>query len=56
MRQLFLLAVFSLGPYQLPASAAETNAEIDEPALAKEALEILVHMTDFIVAAPASGR
>jgi hypothetical protein len=69
MRRLILLTVFSLGPYQLPAGAAQTDAEVDlgttsadssgnpqvtldRPALSREASEILVHMTDFIAAAP----
>jgi len=70
MRRLILLAVFLLGPHQLLAGAAQTDAEkdlgttpadssgnpqvtMDRPALSREASEILVHMTDFIAAAPA---
>jgi len=70
MRRLLLLAVFLLGPYQLPAGTVQTDEENDlgtmpadssdnpqvtmgRPALSREASEILVHMTDFIAAAPA---
>ena len=53
MRRLLLLAVFSLGPYQLPAGAAETDAEMDGPALSKEASEILTRSMEFISSAPA---
>lgn len=53
MRRLILLAVFSIGPYQLPAGAAETDAAMDGVVLSEEASDILTRMTDFISAAPA---
>ena len=48
MRRLLLLAVFSLVPCQLAADTAGTRAEMDEPTLSREALEILTRATDFI--------
>jgi hypothetical protein len=53
MRRLVLLAVFSIGPYQWPAGAVETDAAMDGAVLSEEASEILTRMTDFISAAPA---
>ena len=48
MRGLVFLAMILIVPHQMSARAQEIN-----PALSKEASDILVHMTDFIAAAPA---
>ncbi len=56
MRGLVFLAIILMVPYQLSARADSLDnpqEAVDRPALSKEALEILVHMTDFIATAPA---
>ena len=56
MRKLILLTIILIVPYQLSAHADSSDnpqVTVDRAALSKEALEILVHMTDFIAAAPA---
>ena len=56
MRKLVLLTIILIVPYQLSARADSSDnpqVTVDGPALSEEALEILVHMTDFIATAPA---
>jgi len=56
MRKLVLLTIILIVPYQLSARADSSDnpqVTVDGPALSEEALEILVHMTDFIATASA---